>query len=868
MNKRFLLQLVLLFSALGAFAVSAGDYIYTPDARFKVSGTENLVVNGSFSNADYTNAQFGWYNAAMGTISSDYWTIKTGEGPDGQNVIESLSAAEGVVMCQLVPYKATKSYVVSLKIKGPSSTTSSVTEGSANYIDMYTNFDASISKTADGFMQVATAEGIGSDWTEISFAFTDTVSNGGKDGFLVISLGRLTTGTQVTDVQMWEVSQVYDTRVIERKLAYYGLIAGSGEFTTGVTEFQKNLGQVQTMLDANYLDDNETALQVVEALDDAYASLLDANTSDALQYITNGNVSSWSKFNCGDGKTSIGDWQFSGKDLRWGHAADATEAKYEFPGGGTYTLGWGQAKIVKSGMNAGRYMFTMDAKAFGWEREGSTSNYYLANYGRYSLDGTKLFLGKDTTDCGVLPTRYYGTYTVFGDLAEGEDLDAGIYFAGFEAGGGAFNFENVSLRMVGVSASELEHMQYINAIITQQNALNERLDLAAADLAGTLPWGRADLQDSLTKYTEVYQASLAYVDAEGNEVGVDIPENYDATLLEAVRAMNSARNNFSSVNAPYVNLVDYVAEAETLINDEKYANVPAASKTSLQTAINNSKTLIAGVTSEPQTDEFTQSLADLQVAVTNFKMDVASKDLPAEIIIVNGDFATKSATGWTTITDATSNAYWKFAEDDRFEGNYRIYSSKGNTYWALNKAQQTVNVSRKGLYAYVCQAYAVNTSASNYAAMWNGLEGADSLRLSGVKLFFGQENIPDSANVCTYQETFGNNIWEDALGEIRYYTLYFEKQDDVEMTLEFGMDALENGVPMGVGCNLYGFGSNHIYYFGDADAYWTGISAVATENKQPRNSAVYTLTGIKVADSMVNLPKGIYISGGKKFVVK
>ena len=40
------------------------------------------------------------------------------------------------------------------------------------------------------------------------------------------------------------------------------------------------------------------------------------------------------------------------------------------------------------------------------------------------------------------------------------------------------------------------------------------------------------------------------------------------------------------------------------------------------------------------------------------------------------------------------------------------------------------------------------------------------------------------------------------------------------------------------------------------------------EQEEPKNDAIYTLQGVRLEGSVENLPKGIYVVGGKKMVIK
>lgn len=866
MNKRFLLQIVGLLCVLGTFAYNQGDYVYTPDARFKVVG-DNLIKNGSFTNQDVSSADFGWTTNEGGSLSPDNWSIETSQGPNGETVLQSQSAAEGVTMSQAVAFEATKSYVITFKIKGVGTASSSITEGDANYIDVYANIDGSISKTADRFQQVATVETVGTEWQDVAFAFTDTVT-GGQAGSIIVSLGRLAAGTQITGFEVRQVDKVYDIRIAQRALAHANLLLASADLPKEGDQLRETVAGIGSILETSDADDIATMEDYMNTLATDLAAFLDANSAEMISYISSGDIAGWPKFNNGDGKTSQGDWVFTSDTPRWGHAQDAVEANYSFPS--SYVLGWGNASIVKTGMAAGRYMFTIDAYALKYQKSGS--DLYAPDYSVLA-EGGYVFVGKDTVKI-ELDNRVYNTYTVFGDVAEDGALNAGIYFPGFTTGG-TFRFMNASLRKIGNTAEEVARAQYVADINAQQVELRKHLDLATEEVASTdYPWGKEDLRDSIAAYEPVYTASLEYVSANGEDLGVTIPDGYDDDLLAAVRSMNSARNNYSSTNAPYTELVAYAVEAKTILDDEDNAGATASTRATLAASIESANALIAAVTATEDSLSFATSLVTLKEAVVNFMMSQASFKNPAEVALNNPNFEKNSGQksgkceGWTLTLQSDTKGWWFFGKDEKFESGYKIYVSRGNTAFSQNKALQKVTVTVAGLYEFRTQAYATNTGASNYNGMWNGKSGEDSARVSGIALFFGPENAPDSiANVCTAQTTFGNNVWDP--DEMRTYSIFYNKKTDGEEVLELGMDALQNGIPMSKGCNIYAFGSNHIYFYGDSTKYATGIEEIPSVVPVTNNdTAVYTFTGVKVGNSTANLPKGIYISRGKKFVVK
>ena len=114
MRKRLLLAFTAILCVISSSAVQVGDYVFTHSGRYKVIG-ENLVANGNFT-ANYD----GWTDITAMPISPDFWSVQEGAGPNGQNVLQSLSNADeqnGAFIFQSIPFEPSKSYIITLKIK-------------------------------------------------------------------------------------------------------------------------------------------------------------------------------------------------------------------------------------------------------------------------------------------------------------------------------------------------------------------------------------------------------------------------------------------------------------------------------------------------------------------------------------------------------------------------------------------------------------------------------------------------------------------------------------------------------------------------------------------------------------------------------
>lgn len=883
MRKKLLLLFVGMCSMFStSYAFDYGEYVYTRDGRVKVTGQANLVTNGNFAVTDVTASGFGWTSSTGGAVDTELMSVETAVGPNGENAVMSNSVTDNIIM-QAIPFTAGASYVLSFQVKGPEATFCTDVATNNNRILAYAVKDAGGELTADNnYQEFSAVDAIYTTWNTINWSFSDT---SGENGYIIIQIENPTAQTYFTNFQLYQADVVGDDREVTEYIEYAESLISSGQFATDNAGYADAVGQIKEYMavDPTMFDTEAGVEEILNSLKEREALYLDENGADMSSYISNFSIAEWSKFNNGDGVTSRGDWVFTGASTRWGHATDAEFANYSYPN--SFNLGWGQVTLTKAGLKAGKYMFAIDAYATKYAT-GKTSSgsrdYYVANY-THNTTGAYVFFGDTKVEIDTLPNYAAGTYVVYGELAEGDTLKAGIYFPGYESGGGTFRFGNAQLRILGVSAEDLANEQLLADAYVQQTQLALRLQYAAEDIAGTLPWGKTALQEAMATYQAVYDASTAIINpadgslAEGKTYA-DIPEAYDDTLLAAVRAMNSARNAFADTNAPYSNLAEYVPEAEEILNAEVNANASAETRTALTNEIAESKALIAAVTAETDSANFVNAFAELQAAVVAFTESTASYQNPSSVAIVNADMKDNGGqksgkcTGWQCEFESGSGIM-QFGSDDRFLFGYKAYASRGSGSAPRNKIYQQVTVTKAGVYEFFFQAYACSSNSANYNGFWNGLSGEDSIRSANIKVYFGPTDNPTKVDILTTQTTFGNNLW--VADEVRDYVIQYVKTTEGEEVLEFGMDASRNGqnddgtniLGNGNGCNLYGFGSSRIYYYGSEETYKTGVEKITGEAINATD-AVYSISGVKVGKVSDKLSRGIYLVKGKKFVVK
>ena len=873
MNKKLLSMCAgLLLIGSQAFAYEAGDYVYTRTARFQIGAeAENLVVNGDFSETDYTSSSFGWTDTDGANLGT-YMTIEPSAGPNGENVIYSVSTSGS--MMQAVPFSTGKQYVITMQVKGPdAAVTYYGSSSSSNFIDVYAVKDAAGDQDDDNnYQAIASYDAIFTTWNEISFSFAD---ESGEDGYIVILVKSLTAETLIGNFEVWEATQVGDDREVRTLLEDSQMLIESGQFPNDDNGFAEAVEEIYylTLEDETAWDDLDNTTSLVDELTDMREIWYDENSSSMEDYFSKFDPYSMSKWNPGsDGSSYCGDWVLTGANsARWGHSSGAYYIRYEYSA--AYTLGWGQATLTQTDMPAGTYLFALNLYTTKYERGydyAGSNSYYIPNYSNF-ITGGYIFFNNDTTFIDTLDNYSGKDYFVIGTLEEGDTLQAGAYFPGFDSGGGVFRVGYPVMRLIGVTAEDAANQVYLESIATQQAALLAQIEAATAEL-NTLPWGNDTLQTTITTYTAYYNTSLLYVTVDGELVdGItfdDIPEDYDETLEDYEDAVSSVRSYYSSLNEPYEDLIELVATAQSYLEDESMSGASSSTRSTLQTEIDESNALIAGVTSTEQTDEFEAAYDELSDAIQAFRFSCASYLNPGEVEYTNNTFQLLSSSGW----DVTGSSYWKYSSDSGFTDGYKAYIWRGYSVGEKGKIRREIDITEPGVYQFYFESYAFNDYESYYNALWNGLTGEDSVRSANIKGFFGLVDESETVDVLSHQENF-NSSWT-APDEYRPFVILYTKTTDssVTETLEFGYDALSNGYDddgesLGGYCNSYAFSSTHIYYFGSEETYADGIAAAKAEEIQA-DDYVYSLSGVRVGKASDSLPKGIYVAKGKKFIVK
>lgn len=827
MKKRLLLSLTLALGALSSFAFNVGDYVFTPTARLKVTG-ENIVQNGNFS-----NQMTSWAGQdGVSAVSTDNWAVAEGQGPDGVNALQSINGGDGLdnYIYQSVSLSSGQTYIVSLQVKtgATASVGTSTTVGQANYVDAYVNADGSVSK--DGARQIfsATDNVIGTDWTTIS----DTIV-ANSDQYLVIGVGRLEAGSLVTNFSVQTVTNVFDTRIAERRIAYDKQILALPEFSAGKDDLQSMVEQVEACIQANDWsglgldqDDPQAMSDFMNQFSELEKNYFDANSYDLIAgNVINGRALWSNKVQKGAG--NYGDWYVTGG--RWMHNQGSEELRDDYPG--YLKMPDNKAEIQKS-LPAGKYFFQVEAMALP-----HSGQRYDVNYD--GIVTNKLYIGNDSTEAETLSTREYKTYFIIADVAAGATPEEKNLIAGFQHSksdkGANVYYKNPVLRLISTTAADdITKFDQDNKKAVQLNAAKVMIDSANVVVnKEEYPWGKEELKSATAKQQALYDALdatpstelLFVLDADGNKID-DGNDNFTTktvadSLTQVMRDMRIGIQDYYHTNAPYTNLVAQVAASQKTFDDPDNANASASTKTALQNELDKANAIITTfkAQTEPLENDSTTSanqVQALQTAEENFTASTATYANPSEITIDNPLMTSGPSTGWDTTGSATDSGRWKAGtKKGAFEGDKMWNVSRGFTAYSKNNAKQKVTLTHAGAYEFITQYYGYNVNG--------GRDG--NVTTDHHNYFFAKlDTSADSIAAISIHTNRGNVVgnWDqraiDTLGYggqvPEYFVITYNKTDETPTEIQWGIDCMQNS-----GSNIYAFGGNHVRYYGDYARY-------------------------------------------------
>ena len=858
MKKRLLTQILALTCVMGAYALNEGDYIYSPTAKFKVTGA-NIVTNGDFSVGD---GYEGWSNIDGGPVAAN-WAIKSGLGPNGEPVIMSeVSSADSVAyLCRSWQLDA-GTYTVSFWIQGETAgvTTVGVVNNSGAYTtpgDNYINFFVAETGTYSIKTPILTGQNFDTNWKQIVGNVTlnepQTVAFAAK---------AVATGTCLTGFEIYPVQSVFDTRILERWQGYMQRLYEDPDLPVEKEILEEPLAAIGEFISAEGMADDEAVVaDVLVLIQESINNFLDANAGDTESgdWSTHG-YSNWNNIN---NNRVVGSWSTIG--VRWGFSPN--DESLERPADDGYVLTAGiqrsynlenvGVKVVREDLPPGKYFFQIEAQATAAANNAAP---YGSNSAR-PIVGPTLWVGTDTLtlENDTISGDYWKTFYLIREVKEGETVEAGFLFPTYDDSmGGRYSLRNPQFRWIGKNVDEVHHFLRVAEIVVQEKELKNRLDNYANDVKD-LYWGKDSLVIAQAQAQAVYDDAITVVTPEGEtavqptEEGVNQLVDLREALLAEVNNMGRAKNWMINMNNIQGELRSTIADANASLENEGHAKADAGLRTNLQSCVATGQALIDAIAVIDDIEATTAKNAEhatakqaIRDARQDFEMSCATRAFPAELQCDNLNFeawtskstysSDREVNGWSFLI-GTDGKQWDVAPNAAFKKGHSAGIWRGTSVGPNGKAVKKVTISKPGVYEFRSRAYSAEYGdQSKWAEYMNvaqicgsvfdwdtfDLTPADTVYHPNVRLFFGPDGATnDSITVskCAPEDylTDTNGTLVYTRGTAMVYSIIYLKTTDTEETVEFGLEAFENGATSGA--NTFGFGDNLFNYLGKVADY-------------------------------------------------
>lgn len=842
--------------ATPSFAYQQGDAVYTFNGKFKIVG-ENMLTNGDFS--DGVN---GWTGLTGNAVPTDTFSVVPAGGPDGMNCLQvSMSGGTlGTTLHNSANFRQSVrltpgNYVFTYKVKALTGGCTSNTRSSGrndNYQDVFLNNSGKSpylsTNEADNITSSVAAyvETEAGNWMTVSYNYRVEA-----DEYVNFEFFNLIQYDCFADFGVYPVEQVGDDRLLqdavntlEAFVADETNFPGAADYLAGPIEDLKASMENPDLT----VDDVNGMVSMILGSDGSalqeYLNTISADVSKYFNYFTFDDCAEKSA-----NKGAADGWTESGG--RWGVSAPwsnySTRHIFAEINGG-YGLGAG-SQYQSAFLPKGKYLYMVQASAY---------QYYTAAKETYIVDwynqrsGLKYFINADSVEMTDVPTWKSNTYFHVFNVANDGEQTLGFYRAANEAasgndrnrvsGGGQVRFDNMHIRILGVTDEDVERFFLENNLADAQNSLKTMIDSAKTVIADSrYIWGKDVLQDSINVSQGIY-------DQYTNAVQEDIDKLNDQMPL-----MRDAIRDYYAINKEYTQLGDDIAAANKLTGDETRPN----GKDELRAAITTADTYYKSLNAQSERDSLQLVKTDslLNDAVGDFYLANASYQTPGYINLVNDDF-TDGTNGWS-VDNGTGTAAWKASDVDMptYKGRAVVFN-RGVTASDNKYIVKDVYIKKTGIYEF-------SATCAVHSSAWSeiGENQTYTYLIAGA----------DSVNVITK----GDGSKKQNIGEWDRFVVQ-TNIDNVETSeglvaphyLRVGLVKIpkEDGTNQSV--NVICFGSPQLVYYGTKEDYEQGISDVEVVDT---TFDVYNLNGMKVrsnATSLDGLAKGIYIVDGKKYVVK
>ena len=611
MKKRLLFAFMAMCVAVSGFALTNGEFVYTPQGRFQVMS--DLVANSNFADL----SQWEVITATAGKTVQDNFTTDAENGPAaGVSCAVSLDATAGEGMYfKFTPTSAGNTYVVSFKMKGAVGVTTrtstigyngsntSLGDVLANGVKVFGNSEGTYSGETD-VVVCNEGEELTEEWQTFNYA----IVGDGTARTYFIAFTNMATNIYIADLQIAEALQVADLRArdaaLEKINVYKNAYAWPEDVLeeNGINDALEALNAITEQSAQSELDEALTASDEIlkEFLNSQMDDYLASNSDNHLGNAPSSSVSKGNGFGDWTGTTGGRCFWSSGAYPELGHYQRGSKWNY-----GDVTSAMGV--YMNKTFDPGSYVFSIEGLAA--MREDATQTWYL-NEGLRPAYGVAYIVkveGEETTDTLIsvvkdLDPIEYTPFYLPATIAE-----AGTYQIGLKAyckeayqdklWGSVVYVKDAYLWVKNENKYNQKQLGYEADVREQIKTGRDNLTTAAENIANAeKPWGKADLQAcvdtvevKIAAYETLSQDDIiaTYEDFYEKKTGEDVGLMVYTVYQEAVKDIIAANRKFNAVNDTLASMQTAIDAAENTMAQRVYD--AATGKDALTAAINKAK---------------------------------------------------------------------------------------------------------------------------------------------------------------------------------------------------------------------------------------------------------------------------------------
>ncbi len=669
MKKRLLFALMAMCVAVSGFALEKGQFVYTPQGRFQITGDN--VASSTF--ADFT----GWTATSEAKAVDAKFIVKTDGLAAGMNSVSCVdapsadNAGEGMYF-KFVPTSSDAAYVVSFKMKGAALDHVRNRKPGDGYNDYRRDenlvvvagcqdgeYIYPLEWSEDGSVVIAnTAEELSEEWQTFNYA----IQGDGSVRTWFISFTTLATTIEIADLQIAPAMQFADLRQRDVMLNKLNAYKNCYEWSEDVWKQYDGYSEVIESLKA--IGDESGQAELDELLETAKEVLVEFQTGNMDDYLAGG-TKNYNYLGLGEDKmqkvSTMGIWNClpSGRG-HWSVGAYADMGHYA----GNTSWCWSDTEApmgvtTKMQLAQGSYVFGIESKAA--LREHPTSSSWTINEGwnpAYGIAYVVKIVDGVATD--TIATEVKGlesaVFTPFVVTAKVEE--AGTYEIGMKAyckdlyktltNGSVVEVKDASIwAKTNLKYKRLEYA-YEEDVKEQITTGRDNLTKAAEYLADeSYLWGKDALKacaDSIETKIAAFEAMSEdeiiatfdkdiYSKSTSDSAGLYVFKVYQ----EATKWIIAANKEFVAENDTLSSMQSTIANAETTLSLRIYDT--ATGKDALKAAIAKAKEVQAQMKASQYSVEnaaiIVAANAELNEAVTLFTTTIPAENL---VTIVDIDF--------------------------------------------------------------------------------------------------------------------------------------------------------------------------------------------------------------------------------------